>query len=157
MSDAITPVSYPNGTNGQVGREIAIHRHRHELEHEIRRLRRENTQLRNQMHENHTAVRIARRARKDALAIVADLHAGLLVSREAMEARRGISRRRWEWARAMLAAADCTNHFYRLTVQDPAEVDRRLSAVVDAIIETRLLTDLERYLPASRRRERWKW
>lgn len=157
MNGAITASNYQNGTSAGAGQDIAILRHRHELEHEIRRLRRENTELRKRLRFDSQPSRIARRAREDALAIVTDLHTGLDVAMAAMEARRGMSRRRWEWARAILRMADCTNLRYQLKVMDPAEVERRLSQAVERIIEGQHLRDLEGHLPPSRRRERWNF
>lgn len=157
MNSLQNVAAYRNGTSPEEWREVALHRHTRALEHELRRYHQENTALRKQLRESHKASRIARRAREDALALVADLHAGLLVSLEAMQERRGMSRRRWEWARAMLAMTDCTNRYYRLVIQDPAEIDRRLSEAAEEITLTLDLGDLERHLPPSRRRERWQW
>lgn len=157
MSNLPNVVAYQNGTSQDADREVAWHQHSKALEYEVKRYQRENNALRKQLRENHRAARIARRAREDALALVVDLHAGLLVSREAMQERRGVSRRRWEWARAMLAMTECANRYYRLTIQDPAEIDRRLSEVAREIVLSGDLSDLEKYLSNSRRRERWRW
>ena len=70
--------------------EVTMHQQMRKLEHEVKRLRLENSDLRKRLHENAVPSRIARQAGDDAMLFVRDLMAGLLVSQIAMEVRHGL-------------------------------------------------------------------
>lgn len=125
------------------------------LELDVKRLRDENAALALQLRHAMTPGRIAQRARDDAMLLVGDYLAGLLVSRLAMETRHGLGRRRWEWARALLRYARCTDQWYRLQILDPRELERRLDAAVERIVNAgdAGLAALKERLPRGRRRE----
>lgn len=99
------------------------------------RLRAEAAELRKRINANGWTARIAQRAADDAMLFIADLHRGLSVSRLAMDTRHGMSRRRWEYARALLAAARVANRWYRVTVFDAAAVQRAIDAAAKRAAE----------------------
>ena len=147
----------PNGYNSSTRTATVsqadpqLHRRLRELEAEKRKLSMANQRLRKSIRVNGEAARIADRALEDALALANDICAGLPVSVLEAEDRHEMSRRRWEWARAMMRLAGITNDYYLLTVFDPA-------AIASALLEARdVATDdpsqLRHYLPRSRRRE----
>lgn len=78
------------------------------VENENRRLRHELNQVRRQVGSG-SRLWILRRARADALTLALWGLAGDDVTRRAAIAR-GFSQRRWQWARALLAFAQVTNH-----------------------------------------------
>lgn len=122
------------------------------LQLEVARLRRENAAMALQVRHAMTPGRIAQRATDDAMLLVGDFFAGQLVSREEMYRRHGMSRRRWEWARALLRYARCTDRYYRFShINDPARIAEKLGRAVDRLLDAGSLDELKRHLPPGRR------
>ena len=127
---------------------------------ELRRLKLENLRLQAENAEMALRVRyalrggrIALQARDDALRLFSDLQMGQDVSRLDMARRHGMTRRRWEWARAALMAARLTDGFYRIhDGLDARTVERALDALVDRVQRDGLHV-LKMRLPNCRQRE----
>jgi hypothetical protein len=118
---------------------------------EIQRLRNENTQLRKALLLNGRAARIAERAYRDATLFIGDIMAGLPVSQYDMNERHGMTRRRWEWARALQKLASVANAYGLLTVFEPTQANRQLLRARE--VATGDLGALKACLPRSRRDE----
>lgn len=127
---------------------------------ELRRLKLENLRLKAENAELAARTRyalrggrIALQARDDALRLFSDLQMGQDVSRLDMARRHGMTRRRWEWARAALMAARLTDGYYRIHEGlDARTVERALDALVDRV-QLDGLHALKMRLPNCRQRE----
>ena len=121
------------------------------LEADLAASRQDAARLRKALRVNGRDAHIADRAYRDARLIVAALFNDEDVSTQTMRHEHGMSRRRWEWARALMRLADLTDSYYRLTVWNPLTVDNALKAARDKSIDD--LSRLKRYLPRGRGRE----
>lgn len=146
-----------NGSHKLAAQQIADTQELRRLQVELERLRAENTELRKRLRYNANHVRIAQRAKADAMLFVADILADKDVSRAAMEARHDMSRRRWEYARAALKAAGMTDSYYRLKSRNAKAILHNLNELVERIEEAGRLDEIVRNLPRCRSRERWTW
>ena len=138
--------------NGYRAPDLVDYERMRRLEREVGDLRRQNAALALALRYAQMPGRIAGRARDDAMLLVADYTAGMLIGRAAMEERHGMGRRRWEWCRALLKLARCTDQFYRLQTLDPRLIERRLDNAVDRVIDEGLHV-LKNRLPPGRRNE----
>ena len=127
------------------------------LQLQIEQLRAENTELRKRLHYNGRAVRVAQRAKRDALLFAADILAERDVSLIAMQARHGMPRRRWENARAALRAVDMADRYYRLRTTNIRAVMAALNDLIERVEDDGSAEIIYRHLPAWRRRERLRW
>ena len=121
------------------------------LEAELHASRLENYRLRQALQMSAETTRIADQAYRDARLFVAALHADEDVSRPAMQHNHGMTRRRWEWARALMRLAEITDSYYRLKVWNVLTAEKALLAARDSATENPKA--LRRYLPRVRRNE----
>ena len=146
-------LTQPNGnsylTNGAAS-TVSITRYR-EIAAQMQSLRDENTLMRKQLQQNGWAVRISDQAYRDSLLLAAEILADMDASRQTMQDAHGLSRRRWEWARALMRLAGIADTYNRLTEFDGATVETKLRKARDRAADN--LTQLKRFLPRGRYRE----
>lgn len=151
-SDYLAPAERRNGHHIHAQRVVDV-QEIERLQLDNKRLRNENQLLRDRLRYSTYHVFVAQQIKADALQMAQDVLAGLDVSREAMDARRNMSRRRWEKARAALRAANCADGYNRLMVLDVPTIQRRLGDLVERIEAAGNWGEVIVYLPRARRRE----
>jgi predicted glycosyl hydrolase (DUF1957 family) len=128
LSRTSNELTQPNGssylTNGAAS-TVSITRYR-EMAAQMQALRDENTRLRNRLHQNGWALRISDQAYRDAMLLAAEIMADMDASMDTMREVHGVTRRRWEWARALMRLAGIADTYNRLTEFDGATVERKL-------------------------------